>query len=46
MNLPIGLADVEEREEQESKENENKVPEASRKAEPSWKTACTLLMPQ
>ena len=32
--LPIGLADVEEREE-ENKEKENKVPEAPRKQEPS-----------
>ena len=42
--LPIGLADAEESEEQENKEKENKVPEAPRKQEPSWETACTLLI--
>ena len=44
MNPNNRLANAEEREEQENKENQNKVLEASRKAEHSRETACTLLI--
>ena len=42
--LPIGLADVEEREEQENKENQNKVLEAPKKEAEFTGDSHTLLI--